>query len=130
MSGERGGWGGGGYWEGNDHDYLMGTSAHYQVRGEGEGASSDGAVPMYSPHRTAPSLPLLYDPHQISMYDSLSCRVPHPLTTTTTTTLRAEEHLPNTLRQVLIYDSLKFPRPTFAHVSLILAPDKSKLSKR
>ena len=43
---------------------------------------------------------------------------------------RAEEHLPNTLRQVLIYDALKFPRPTFAHVSLILAPDKSKLSKR
>ena len=44
--------------------------------------------------------------------------------------IRAEEHLPNTLRQVLIYDALKFPRPTFAHCSLILAPDKSKLSKR
>ncbi|GAX75803.1 hypothetical protein CEUSTIGMA_g3246.t1 [Chlamydomonas eustigma] len=44
--------------------------------------------------------------------------------------IRAEEHLPNTLRQVLIYDALKFPRPIFAHVSLILAPDKSKLSKR
>jgi len=44
--------------------------------------------------------------------------------------IRAEEHLPNTLRQVLIYDALGFPRPTFAHCSLILAPDKSKLSKR
>ena len=44
--------------------------------------------------------------------------------------IRAEEHLPNTLRQVLIYDALKFPRPSFAHVSLILAADKSKLSKR
>ncbi|GFH06965.1 non-discriminatory gln-glu-trna synthetase, partial [Haematococcus lacustris] len=44
--------------------------------------------------------------------------------------IRAEEHLPNTLRQVLIYDALGFPRPFFAHVSLILAPDKSKLSKR
>jgi glutamyl/glutaminyl-tRNA synthetase len=42
----------------------------------------------------------------------------------------AEEHLPNTLRQVLIYDALGFPRPLFSHVSLILAPDKSKLSKR
>lgn len=42
----------------------------------------------------------------------------------------AEEHLPNTLRQVLIYDALNFQRPIFAHVSLILAPDKSKLSKR
>eukprot|EP00200_Dunaliella_tertiolecta_P004934 CAMPEP_0202349704 /NCGR_PEP_ID=MMETSP1126-20121109/7085_1 /ASSEMBLY_ACC=CAM_ASM_000457 /TAXON_ID=3047 /ORGANISM="Dunaliella tertiolecta, Strain CCMP1320" /LENGTH=553 /DNA_ID=CAMNT_0048941559 /DNA_START=58 /DNA_END=1716 /DNA_ORIENTATION=+ len=44
--------------------------------------------------------------------------------------IRAEEHLPNTLRQVLIYDALGFPRPVFSHVSLILAPDKSKLSKR
>lgn len=44
--------------------------------------------------------------------------------------LRAEEHLPNTLRQVLIYQALGFPTPTFGHVSLILAPDKSKLSKR
>jgi glutamyl-tRNA synthetase len=44
--------------------------------------------------------------------------------------IRAEEHLPNTLRQVLIYEALGFPRPSFAHVSLILAPDRSKLSKR
>jgi len=44
--------------------------------------------------------------------------------------LRAEEHLPNTLRQVLVYNALGFPTPTFAHMSLILAPDRSKLSKR
>ena len=44
--------------------------------------------------------------------------------------LRAEEHLPNTLRQVLIYRALGFAPPTFGHMSLILAPDKSKLSKR
>ncbi|KAK4479667.1 hypothetical protein RD792_015196 [Penstemon davidsonii] len=44
--------------------------------------------------------------------------------------IRAEEHLPNTLRQALIYKALGFPMPQFAHVSLILAPDKSKLSKR
>lgn len=44
--------------------------------------------------------------------------------------IRAEEHLPNTLRQVLIYQALGFAKPTFGHVSLILAPDKSKLSKR
>ena len=44
--------------------------------------------------------------------------------------IRAEEHLPNTLRQVLIYKALGFPQPTFGHVSLILAPDRSKLSKR
>lgn len=44
--------------------------------------------------------------------------------------LRAEEHLPNTLRQVLIYRALGFAPPSFGHMSLILAPDKSKLSKR
>lgn len=44
--------------------------------------------------------------------------------------LRAEEHLPNTLRQVLLYKALDFPQPTFGHMSLILAPDRSKLSKR
>ncbi|KAM7260350.1 hypothetical protein ACFE04_016091 [Oxalis oulophora] len=44
--------------------------------------------------------------------------------------IRAEEHLPNTLRQALIYKALGFPMPQFAHVSLILAPDRSKLSKR
>ena len=32
--------------------------------------------------------------------------------------------------QVLVYQGLGWPPPTFAHVSLILAPDKSKLSKR
>jgi len=44
--------------------------------------------------------------------------------------LRAEEHLPNTLRQALVYNALGFPLPKFAHMSLILAPDRSKLSKR
>eukprot|EP00873_Tetraselmis_striata_P004214 jgi/Tetstr1/424478/TSEL_015007.t1 len=44
--------------------------------------------------------------------------------------IRAEEHLPNTLRQMLIYEALGFQQPVFGHVSLILAPDRSKLSKR
>jgi len=44
--------------------------------------------------------------------------------------IRAEEHLSNTLRQVLIYKALGFPTPEFAHVSLILGSDRAKLSKR
>ncbi len=44
--------------------------------------------------------------------------------------LRGEEHLPNTLRQILIYEAFRFPRPEFAHLPLILAGDRSKLSKR
>ena len=44
--------------------------------------------------------------------------------------IRAEEHLTNTHRQVLIYRSMEWSVPLFAHVSLILGPDRSKLSKR
>jgi glutamyl-tRNA synthetase len=44
--------------------------------------------------------------------------------------IRAEEHLTNTHRQVLIYRALGWNVPRFAHVSLILGPDRSKLSKR
>jgi len=44
--------------------------------------------------------------------------------------VRAEEHLSNTLRQMLILEALYAKPPTYAHCSLILAPDRSKLSKR
>ncbi|HXV13800.1 MAG TPA: glutamate--tRNA ligase [Candidatus Krumholzibacteria bacterium] len=44
--------------------------------------------------------------------------------------IRGEEHLPNTLRQIMIYDALGATHPIFAHVPLILAEDRSKLSKR
>lgn len=44
--------------------------------------------------------------------------------------IRAEEHLSNTLRQMLILEALNFKPPTYAHCSLILAADRSKLSKR
>lgn len=44
--------------------------------------------------------------------------------------IRAEEHLSNTPRQILVYDALGFERPTFGHISLILGTDKKKMSKR
>jgi nondiscriminating glutamyl-tRNA synthetase len=44
--------------------------------------------------------------------------------------LRGEEHLPNTLRQVLVYRSIGAEPPQFGHLPLILAEDRSKLSKR
>ncbi|KAG5184901.1 Glutamyl-tRNA Synthetase, chloroplast precursor [Tribonema minus] len=44
--------------------------------------------------------------------------------------IRAEEHLTNTLRQCLILDALGRARPQYAHCSLILGEDRSKLSKR
>ncbi len=44
--------------------------------------------------------------------------------------IRAEEHLSNTPKQIKVYEALGWPLPNFAHVSMILAPDRSKLSKR
>ncbi|OHB21927.1 MAG: glutamate--tRNA ligase [Parcubacteria group bacterium RIFCSPLOWO2_01_FULL_48_18] len=44
--------------------------------------------------------------------------------------IRGEEHLPNTPKQILIQQALKMPMPAYAHLPLILAPDKSKMSKR
>jgi nondiscriminating glutamyl-tRNA synthetase len=44
--------------------------------------------------------------------------------------VRGEEHLSNTPRQLLLYDALGWIRPAFAHISLILGEDRSKMSKR
>lgn len=44
--------------------------------------------------------------------------------------LRADEHLSNTPKQILLYRALDEPVPAFAHLPMVLAPDRSKLSKR
>lgn len=44
--------------------------------------------------------------------------------------IRAEEHLSNTPRQILIQEAIGAPRPLYAHLPLVLAEDRSKLSKR
>ncbi|WP_094607450.1 Glutamate--tRNA ligase [Sporomusa silvacetica DSM 10669] len=44
--------------------------------------------------------------------------------------IRAEEHLSNTPRQVLLYQALGLPLPQFGHISLILGKDRTKMSKR
>lgn len=44
--------------------------------------------------------------------------------------IRAEEHLSNTPRHVALFEALEYGIPVFAHVPMILAPDRSKLSKR
>jgi nondiscriminating glutamyl-tRNA synthetase len=43
---------------------------------------------------------------------------------------RAEEHLPNTLRQMMLYEAFGYEMPQFGHLSFILGPDRQKLSKR
>ena len=44
--------------------------------------------------------------------------------------IRGEDHISNTYKQILIYEALGAEVPKFGHLGMILAPDRSKLSKR
>jgi glutamyl-tRNA synthetase len=44
--------------------------------------------------------------------------------------IRGEDHISNTPRQILIQEALGYERPIYAHLPLILAPDRTKMSKR
>jgi len=44
--------------------------------------------------------------------------------------IRAEEWLPSTPKHILLYEAFGWTAPTFAHVPLLLNPDRSKMSKR
>jgi nondiscriminating glutamyl-tRNA synthetase len=44
--------------------------------------------------------------------------------------IRGEDHLPNTPRQILLYEAFGFIPPHFAHHPLLVAPDGERLSKR
>lgn len=44
--------------------------------------------------------------------------------------IRGEDHISNTFKQILIFEALGAEVPHFGHLGMILAPDRSKLSKR
>lgn len=44
--------------------------------------------------------------------------------------IRGEDHISNTPKQILLIEALGFSMPQYAHLPLILGPDRSKLSKR
>ena len=44
--------------------------------------------------------------------------------------IRGEDHISNTPRQLLMYQALGFTPPSFAHLSLVMGPDHTPLSKR
>ncbi|TSA57408.1 glutamate--tRNA ligase, partial [bacterium] len=44
--------------------------------------------------------------------------------------IRGEDHISNTPKQIAIQEALGLPRPNYAHLPMILGPDRSKLSKR
>jgi glutamyl-tRNA synthetase len=54
--------------------------------------------------------------------DDIDMRITH--------VIRGADHISNTPKQVLLYQALGAELPVFAHVPLILGPDKSRLSKR
>ena len=60
--------------------------------------------------------------HLSVVVDDLDMRISH--------VLRGADHLSNTPKQMMIYEALGQPLPVFAHVPLILGPDKTRLSKR
>lgn len=44
--------------------------------------------------------------------------------------IRGDDHIPNTPKQILLYNVFGFKTPEFAHLPMILGPDRKKLSKR
>lgn len=60
--------------------------------------------------------------HLSVVADDIDLRITH--------IIRGADHISNTPKQVLLYKALGAPLPTFAHVPLILGPDKTRLSKR
>ena len=52
------------------------------------------------------------------------------LTMGITLVARGDDHVNNTARQILMYEGLGAPVPTFAHLPMILGSDKARLSKR
>ncbi len=60
--------------------------------------------------------------HLAVVIDDLECGVTH--------IIRGEDHISNTPRQILILEALGGKRPIYAHLPLVLAEDKTKLSKR
>ena len=58
------------------------------------------------------------------------CVVVDDVTMKITHVIRGDDHLSNTPKQVHCYAALGYPLPVFAHIPMILGPDKSRLSKR
>jgi glutamyl-tRNA synthetase len=54
--------------------------------------------------------------------DDIDMRITH--------VIRGDDHIPNTPKQILLYQALGAPVPAFAHLPMILGPDGKKLSKR
>jgi glutamyl-tRNA synthetase len=60
--------------------------------------------------------------HMAVVADDISLGITH--------VIRGDDHVNNTPRQILIYQAIGEPLPVYAHVPMILGPDRTRLSKR
>lgn len=60
--------------------------------------------------------------HLAVVIDDMESKITH--------VIRGEDHISNTPRQILIYEALGTTPPHYAHIPLLLAKDRSKMSKR
>ena len=60
--------------------------------------------------------------HLSVVADDVEMRITH--------VVRGDDHISNTPKHVMLFEALGAPVPQFAHVPLILGPDKKRLSKR
>jgi glutamyl-tRNA synthetase len=58
------------------------------------------------------------------------CVVVDDATMGITHVIRGDDHINNTPKQILLYKALGYPLPAFAHLPMILGPDRTRLSKR
>src|SRR5438445_6359209 len=95
---------------------------------EGQTAFEDGVYGLQERHyaETEDLVLLRSDGHPLYnlavVCDDIEMQITH--------VIRGQDHLTNTHKQVLIYEALGITPPTFAHLPLIMAPNKGKLSKR
>ena len=60
--------------------------------------------------------------HFVVVVDDAAMRISH--------VIRGEDHISNTPKHILLFRALGYPEPVFAHLPLILNPDRTKMSKR
>ncbi|MFH1010594.1 MAG: glutamate--tRNA ligase [bacterium] len=95
-----------------DDDIVFADDVHGEVRFRG--STLDDFVLLRRDGSPTYHLSVVADDHDMDITD----------------VIRGDDHISNTPKQLLIYRAMSWPPPRFAHVPLILGPDKRRLSKR
>ena len=95
-----------------DDDIVFSDGVHGEVRFRG--AALDDFVLLRRDGSPTYHLSVVADDHEMGITD----------------VIRGDDHISNTPKQLLIYRAMGWEPPRFAHVPLILGPDKKRLSKR